>query len=85
VRPIPPAQELGGVPVIFAKDQPEYLQLPARSDGHSVVTTWELTAAERVAILAGASIILQVSTFGQPLQPLSIYVQGVEEEAGQDE
>lgn len=85
MRPIAPPEAMGGVPVVFAKDQPEYLQLPARTDGVSVVTVWELTATERAAVLAGAPIILQLTTFGRPLQPVSIVVQGVEEEAGQTE
>jgi hypothetical protein len=83
MRPIPPAESFGGIPVVFAKDQPEYLQLPARTDGQMVVTTWQLTAAERVAILAGAPIILKISTLGKPLQPVGLYIPGVEEEAGQ--
>lgn len=85
MRPIPPPEEMGGTAVVFAKDQPEYLQLPARSDGTTVVTTWQLTAVERAAVLAGAPIILQITTFGRPLQPISLVVQGVEEEAGQTE
>lgn len=82
MRPIKPPESYGGVEVTFAKDQPEYLQMPARTDGQTVVTTWELTAVERAAILAGAPLVLQICTFGQPLQPLSLYVQGIEEEAG---
>lgn len=85
MRPTPPPESFGGTLVIFAEYQPEYLQLPARTDGQTVVTTWELTAVERAAVLAGAPIVLQVTTAGQSLQPVMLYVQGVEEEAGNDE
>lgn len=84
MKPVAPEEYFGGVPVVFAKDQPEYLQLPARTDETTVITTWELTAVERAAVLAGARIVLQVMNYNQPLQPLILYVQGVEEEAGQE-
>jgi hypothetical protein len=80
MKPVPPAEAYGGSPVVFAKDQPEYRQLPARTDAECVITTWQLTAVERVAILAGAPVVLQVMTFGGPLQPVSIYVEGCEAE-----
>ena len=85
MRPIAPDESYGGKQVIFAENQPELLPLPARTDGEAVITAWELTAAERVAVLAGAPIMLQVITGGRFLQPVSLYVQGVEEEAGATE
>lgn len=85
MRPVAPPEEMGGTAVVFAKDQPEYLQLPARTDGQCVVTMWELTAVERAAVLAGAPILLQVVTFGSPLQPVSLTVRGIEEEQGKTE
>jgi hypothetical protein len=69
--------------VVFAKDQPQYLQLPAlkstRPDGR-ILTRWKLTDEERAAVASGADLFLEVSTFGQPLQPLRpfIYVDNVD-------
>lgn len=55
---------------VFAKDQPQYLQLPAHKSGDGVVTTcYELTWKERFAILCGAKVWLQTLTFNKPLQP----------------
>lgn len=82
MKPITPEEYFGGEPVIFAKDQPEYRQLPARADEYCVITTWELTAVERAAILAGAKVVLKVMNHNKPLQPVLLYVQGVEEEPG---
>ncbi len=85
MRPVPPAEYFGGSPVIIAEHQPGVLALPARVDETTVITTWELTAVEKAALLAGAPLVLQVMTFGSPLQPVMLYVQGVEEEAGNTE
>lgn len=64
--------------VVIAKDQPEYLPLPAaiveREEGVSVVTRWRFTEDERSAIAAGADLYLELLTFGQPLQPLHMHV-----------
>ncbi len=55
---------------IFAKNQPEYLQLPAHRTNDGVVTTcYELTWKEKFAILFGAKLWLQQLTFNKPLQP----------------
>lgn len=61
---------------IFAKDQPQYLQLPAHRDGSGVVTTcYELTLKERFAILFGGKVWLQLLTFNKPLQPQRITIE----------
>jgi hypothetical protein len=56
---------------VFAKDQPEYLPLPAyRESANGMVTTcWELTWKERFAMLFGGKLWLQQLTFNKPLQP----------------
>ena len=55
---------------VFAKNQPQYLQLPAhRSDEGVVTTCYELTWKERFAILFGAKLWLQQLTFNHALQP----------------
>lgn len=70
--------------VIFAKDQPEYLQLPAimAMDRNNMVTTrWRLTAWERITVLFFGNVYLQILAFNRPLQPLKL---GVVEPLPQD-
>lgn len=57
--------------VEFAKDQDEYLTLPAwRSpDGEEVVTCWEMTWVERLKLLFTGRLWLRQLTFGGALQP----------------
>ena len=61
--------------VIFAKDQPEYLPLPALvyADG-KVMTEWKLTEEERLALIRGENIRLWIWTYGRPLQPIALEV-----------
>jgi len=57
--------------VVYAKDQKEYLPLPAhRSTGGRVICCWSLSWRERLAILLRGRLWLSVLTFNQPLQPL---------------
>jgi hypothetical protein len=65
--------------VIFAKNQPEYMPLPALTftDG-KILTEWELTEAERLALANGAPLRLWIWRFDQPLQPVMLQVAGVE-------
>ena len=58
--------------VVFAKNQPEYLPLPAivTQDGY-VTTRWNLTFLERLRILFTGNFYLQILTHGKPLQPLA--------------
>lgn len=61
---------------VFAKNQSEYLQLPAHRSGDGVVTTcYELTLKERFAILFGGKVWLQLLTFNKPLQPQRMTVE----------
>lgn len=62
--------ERGFKPIVFAKDQPEYLPLPALTDGHIVITRWKLTDKEIKDIFDTREIYLKVLTFGNPLQPV---------------
>jgi hypothetical protein len=59
--------------IVFAKDQPEYIPLPALkfSDG-LVVTRWKLSWKERLHILLGGSVFLGLLTFNNPLQPIML-------------
>ena len=57
----------------FAKDQPEYIPLPAYIEPDGCVTTrWHLTWKERLLIVVGGSLWLQVLTFHKPLQPVKL-------------
>lgn len=59
--------------MVFAKDQPEYLPLPAYihpMDPHgTVVSCWQMTWRERLRVLWSGRLYLSVLTFNQPLQP----------------
>lgn len=60
---------------IFAKNQPEYLGLPAHKAPDGIVTScYELTWKERLQVLMGAKIWLSLMTFHKPLQPQRLYV-----------
>lgn len=56
----------------FAKDQPEYLQLPAfkeASEKGEVITCWNLSFKERLRVLIKGEIWLSLLTFNKPLTP----------------
>lgn len=61
-----------GYNVVFAEDQPEYEQLPARRtpDG-IVVSCWKLTWLERLSMLFRGRFYIAVITNGapQPIKP----------------
>jgi hypothetical protein len=63
--------------VVFAKDQPEYLPLPAvripGPDG-TVITRWRLSWRERLTVLFRGNLFLSLLTFNKPLQPVMIEV-----------
>jgi hypothetical protein len=64
--------------VIIAKDQPEYLPLPAHQFNDAAGTIafcWKLNWRERPAVLFGGVIWHQVLTFNQPLQPQMLQVE----------
>lgn len=72
--------------VVLGADQAEYQGLPATmtSDGNVVVTRWQFTDGERVAILNGAGIDMIHLPMGHPFQPIMPSVQGVEPEGEWD-
>lgn len=60
--------------VVFAKDQPEYLPLPAYKDETGqVVSFWKLEEGDLEKIKAQGGIYVLQLTFNQPLQPLSLH------------
>ena len=59
--------------IVYAKDQPEYVPLPAWKGPDGLrVTRWKLTWKERFQVLIGGSIWLRILTFDLPLQPVLI-------------
>jgi hypothetical protein len=58
---------------VFAKDQPEYLPLPAyREDGDkygNVICCWQLSFKERIKILFTGKLWLSLMSFNNPLTP----------------
>lgn len=56
--------------VVIAKNQPEYLPLPAHVDPQGMVTCcWNLNRKERRRASRTGKIWHQILTFNQPLQP----------------
>lgn len=56
--------------VTYAKDQSEYLPLPAfRADDGMVISCWELTWRERLKIIFTGRLWISMLTFNGPLQP----------------
>ncbi len=55
---------------VYAKDQPDYIPLPAHKTKSGIVTScWTFSFWERVRILFGANIYWSQLTFNQALQP----------------
>ncbi len=74
MQPMTPVIPGFNLPVTeFAKDQPEYIPLPAHVQPDGTVTTrWRLTWKERFEIALGGCLWLQVLTFNTPLQPVKL-------------
>jgi len=66
MKPVEFAQQT----LIIAKNQPEYLPLPAHVSVEGIVTScWEFTDDEILELITTKRIWLQQYTFGQALQP----------------
>ena len=61
--------EFKGSNVVIAKDQPEYLPLPALVIDDRTISCWHLTWWERLKVLASGRLWLSQLNFGRPLQP----------------
>lgn len=55
---------------VIAKNQQEYRNLPAYYAQGRVTTFWKPSIWDRIRMVFGGGIWLQVLTFGNPLQPL---------------
>jgi hypothetical protein len=78
MKPVSPiAKGYEAQEIVYAKDQPEYQPLPAlpvNDVAGTIITRWKLTWRERLAILFGRDVFLNVMTFGTPLQPVSLFI-----------
>jgi hypothetical protein len=72
--PITPEPRRKSTAVVFAKDQPQYCQLPANVHTPYVETKWKLSWRERLTILVKGTLYLTLKTFGQPLQPIRMSI-----------
>lgn len=62
--------------IVIAKNQPEYLPLPAyRTDDGRVICCWRLSFRERFKLLVTGRIWHSILTFGSHLQPQLLEVQ----------
>lgn len=55
--------------IVWAKDQPSYLPLPAYTDHERTISCWHLTWRERFWLLWTGRLWLHQLNFGDPLQP----------------
>lgn len=68
MNPVEPTLHEGAHLVVFAKDQPEYVPLPASVDVEGVVMTeWEPTAEELDRLLCGGRVRLWLHRAVAPL------------------
>lgn len=77
-----PETRWGVSELVFAKDQKEYLPLPAiKFDDGLVVTRWRLSFREWLVLIFGGNVYLGVLTYNQPLQPIRLTT-SIEEAVG---
>lgn len=55
--------------IVWAKDQPPYLPLPAYTDERETISCWQLTWLERLRLLFCGRVWLRQMNFGSLLQP----------------
>lgn len=55
--------------IVWAKNQPPYLPLPAYTDERETISCWYLTWRERIKVLMAGRLWLRQLNFGAALQP----------------
>lgn len=55
--------------IVWAKNQPPYLPLPAYTNEQETISCWQLTFIERLRVLLSGRLWLRQMNFGAPLQP----------------
>jgi hypothetical protein len=71
---IPGRYDLGQYETLIAKDQPEYITLPAIITTGLVTTRWRLSFVERVKVLLFGNVFLQVLKGKGDLQPVKLFI-----------
>ena len=61
--------------VVWAKDQPPFLPLPAWTDERESISLWKLTWRERITLFFTGRIWHRQMNFGQSLQGTSMSVE----------
>ncbi len=61
--------------LVIAKNQPEYLQMPAYYADNRVICLWSLSWKERLQVLLFGRIWHEILTFGHSLQPQLLHVE----------
>lgn len=68
---VAPSKPIAGVAVTYAANQAEYQPLSTwRKPDGAVISRWRLTWRERLRVLLGGDLYVEVLTFGGPLQPI---------------
>ncbi len=73
ISPVVPGWDLKET--VFAANQPPYIPLPTicLPDRQGlVISRWSLSWKERLQVLFGGSVWLQILSFGRPLQPVKL-------------
>lgn len=63
--------------VVYAEKQPQYLPLRtlvSKGRWGRVISRWTFSPEQRKAIAEGADVLLELSTFHEPLQPIRMMV-----------
>ncbi len=55
--------------IVWAKNQPPYLPLPAFTNERETISCWSLTWKERLLVLVFGRLWLRQINYGEPLQP----------------
>ena len=55
--------------IVWAKNQPPYLPLPAFTNDRETISCWKLNWIERLKVLLFGKMWLRQMNFGEPLQP----------------
>lgn len=74
VSPVMPGENFEEI--VIAKDQPEYLPLPAIDCGNGIILCrFELSEEEKHTVAETGSVWLFMHTFGKPVTPISLQVE----------
>ena len=55
--------------IVWAKNQPPYLPLPAYTNDKETISCWKLTWKERFKVFMNGQLWLRQMNFGESLQP----------------